>query len=112
MPYRLELPVREILTLLAQRRYTELEALTHGIRLRAPEISQAVANYGRTIVVPPIDAFQFMDVVAVETANPPRWSITMPIWTEEEGRSDLSVELTVIEEGGALRVELDDIHVL
>jgi len=112
MANRLEQPVRRVLALLAEKRYTELESLTHGVRLRAADISNAIADYGRTIIAPPDDAFRLMDVVEVKAAVPPRWSITMPVWTKEEGRSDLSVELTVIEDGGAFRVELDDIHVL
>ena len=112
MPNRFEQPVREVLTLLAEKRYSELERFTHGVRLKAADISNAVADYGRTIIAPPIDAFRLMDVVEVKAAVPPRWSITMPIWTKEEGRSDLSVELTVIDDHGVFRVELDDIHVL
>jgi hypothetical protein len=36
----------------------------------------------------------------------------MPLWTREEGRSDLSVEITLIAQNGDFRIELDDIHVL
>ena len=112
MPNRLETPVREVLALLAEKRYPELESLTCGVRMKADDISTAVADYGRTIIAPPYEAFQLMDVVEVKSTVPPRWSITVPVWTKEEGRSDLSVELTVIEDGDAFRVELDDIHVL
>ena len=112
MPNRLEQPVRQVLSLLAKRQYAELESLTEGVRLKATDIANVVADYGRTIIVPPDDAYQLMDVVEVTATLPPRWSITMPIWSKEEGRSDLSVELTVIEDGRSYRIELDDIHVL
>jgi hypothetical protein len=36
----------------------------------------------------------------------------MPLWTREEGRSDLSIAITVIADGEGFRIELDDIHVL
>ena len=36
----------------------------------------------------------------------------MPLWTKEEGRSDLSIEVTVIKETSGFKIELDDIHVL
>jgi hypothetical protein len=53
-----------------------------------------------------------MEVAAVREVKPPRWSIIMPLWTAEEGRSDLSLELTLVENGETTNVELDDIHVL
>lgn len=36
----------------------------------------------------------------------------MPLWTIEEGRSDLSLELTLVENDKTISIELDDIHVL
>jgi hypothetical protein len=36
----------------------------------------------------------------------------MSLWTVEEGRSDLSLELTVAESGDGYLIEVDDIHVL
>jgi hypothetical protein len=53
-----------------------------------------------------------MNVVEIKNAKPNRWSIAMPLWSKEEGRSDLTVEITVIEREGGELVELDDIHVL
>ena len=53
-----------------------------------------------------------MDVIEVKNAQPRRWSIAMPLWTQEEGRSDLTLEITVIEQQNDFLVELDDIHIL
>ena len=36
-----------------------------------------------------------MDIVEVMNASVPQFSIRMPLWTEEEGRSDLTMELTI-----------------
>jgi hypothetical protein len=36
----------------------------------------------------------------------------MPLWTKEEGRSDLTLELTVTMGANDTQIELDDIHVL
>lgn len=104
--------VLQVLTLLAKKQYAELEMLTQGVRLCADHIDKTVAAYGRSIVVPPDSAFEFMDVIRVTIANPSRWSVTMPIWTQEEGRSDLSIELTVIDTVDGPRIEIDDLHVL
>lgn len=103
---------RHVLTLLAEKRYGDLEQLTRGIRLGASDISNAVTGYGKTITSPPNDLFQFMDIIEVKSSLSRRWSVSIPVWTLEEGRSDLSAELTLIEDNGSLRVEFDDLHVL
>jgi hypothetical protein len=36
----------------------------------------------------------------------------VPLWTAEEGRSDLSLELSAIPIDGGHRFEIDDLHVL
>lgn len=112
MNEQLRQPVREVVQLLVTGRYAEIEALTKGVRLSAPEMVKAIRDYGRQLVVPPDEAFGLMDVVEVQNAQPPRWSITMPLWTQEEGRSDLSLELTLIGDQKAFRIEIDDLHVL
>ena len=104
--------VYEIMTLLAQGRYDDLESETHGIRLTKEQMANAISSYGRRLALPPAEAFDLMEVVAVSDAKPPRWSIVMPLWTVEEGGSDLSLGLTLVENGEAIHIELDDIHVL
>lgn len=71
-----------------------------------------ITMYNRKLTLPPDDAYKAMDIVKVQNAEPPKWSVIMPLWTKEEGRSDLSIELTIIEEHGSFQIELDDIHVL
>lgn len=112
MNEQLKEPIRQVLALLVAGKYTELETLTHGTRLSAKEMATAVADYRRTLVMPPEDGFRLMNVIEVLNARPKRWSIAMPVWTREEGRSDLTVEMTVIEQENGFSVELDDIHVL
>jgi hypothetical protein len=89
-----------------------LEKLTGGMRLDEEEIRKAVTDYGRILITPPNSAFELMDVIKVKSAETPRWSITMPLWTQEEGRSDLSMELTVTEQKDGYKIKLDDLHVL
>ncbi len=112
MNEQLRQPVGKVIELLAAGRYAEIETLTKGVRLSAQEVAKAISDYGRQLVIPPEDAFGLMDVVEIRNAQPPRWSVTMPLWTREEGRSDLSLELTLIRGQKALDIEIDDIHVL
>jgi hypothetical protein len=112
MNERLKDPVLKVIEHLVAGEFAELESLTNGRRLNAQEIGKAVTDYGRKLVLPPEDAFRLIDVVEVKNAGPRRWSVTMPLWTREEGRSDLAIEVTLIADHENLRIELDDIHVL
>jgi hypothetical protein len=49
----------------------------------------------------------------VTNATEPTWSVRFDLWTVEEGRSDLSIEMTLIDRGDRdLAVEIDNVHVL
>lgn len=52
-----------------------------------------------------------IDAVRISGSNPPAWSVTASTYTEEEGLSDLSLELTLIKAGDDFRVEIDNLHV-
>lgn len=112
MNEQLKESVRQVITLLVAAKYAELETLTHGVRLKAKDMATAVTNYGRKLILPPDDSLGLMNVVEVKNARPRQWSIAMPLWTEEEGRSDLTMEMTLIEQQNGFAIELDDVHVL
>jgi hypothetical protein len=98
---------------LARRDYSAFCGSARRSRLTSQEVDAAVREYGRTVIAPPADAFRLLDVVAVTDSIPPRWSVVVPLWTEQEGRSDLSLEITVEETNGPdYAVEIDDLHVL
>ena len=109
---QLRKPVRRVIELLTVGKYAEVEALTNGNRLKEADMAKAIGDYGRHLVLPPDSAFALMDVVEVRDATPRQWSVTMPLWTREEGRSDLSIAVTLIARERGFTVELDDIHVL
>lgn len=99
--------------MLVDRDYEGLERLTNSMRLTAEEIAQAVEDYGATLVMPPPTVFNELDVVEVENVKPRTWSVRHDLWAAGEGKSDLSLELTVREsEDDGYVVELDGIHVL
>ena len=109
---RIRRTVEELSRLLASADYREIETLTSGTRLSSEEIAGVIAEYGRTVIIPPTEAYDYLDTIEVAGAATRTWSVTMPLWTAEEGRSDLSMELTLLELfDGTLRVELDNLHV-
>lgn len=105
--------VIKIVQLLSTCDYDAIVEYTNGVRLPADEIRYAVEEYGRTVILPPATVFEELDVIEVVDANPGEWSVRCPLWTKEEGRSDLTLELSLIDlSNGKLRVEVDNLIVL
>ena len=105
--------VRRVASLLAHGDYDALERLSRGKRLTAAELKQAVQEYGRTLVMPPDEAFERLDVVDVDAFSPKRHGVRLDLWTAQEGRSDLTLEITITDTGPeSYDVQIDDLHVL
>lgn len=110
---KIERTVRQVVSLLVDGEYEKLAWLTNNTRLRAEHIRDAVSEYPGTLVMPPESAFNRIDMIAIKGPPPPQWSIRFDLWTLEGSRSDLSIEMTLIDSNGELAaIELDDIHVL
>jgi hypothetical protein len=78
------------------------------------DLSMWIRNYGdrgATIVPLPDEAWAEADAWPVD-ARPGQWRVVLPLWTREEGMSDLSLEATVSESPGGVMVVIEDIHVL
>jgi hypothetical protein len=92
---RLTTTTRRVIELLVAGEYEAIEQLSNSCRLTAKEIRSAVEEYGERLCVPPRDQFEELDVVEVAASNPKRWSVRIDLWSVREGRSDLSLELTL-----------------
>lgn len=106
--------IRTTLGILVNGEYDTLAAMTSGRRLSGAEIRDAVRSYGRTLVSPPGDGLpDDLELLDVEGNGPRRVTATMSLYTAEEGRSDLSLELLLTEVAAGLwTVQIDNIHVL
>src|SRR5687767_10921672 len=110
---QLKAAVRQVVSILVQEDYESLERLTNGVRLTAEEMAEGVREYGGSLILPPEDIFENLDVVEVEGAQPRKWSVNVDLWTAEEGQSDLTLGLTLRESGREIfDVEIDNLHVL
>lgn len=113
MRYPFEPAVRQLVALLVRQDYAGVEASSAGERLTAAELREAVSEYGATLVEPPTPEQAPLDVVEIVGTMERSWSVNVPMWSAEEGRSDLTLELTVTERpGGDFALEVDDLHVL
>jgi hypothetical protein len=105
--------VRNITVLLIRGEYARLEALCQGVRLGAADLARAVSDYGRTLSLPPEGRDPPLGVVEVIGSGPRRWAVDVPLWSLQEGPSDLTLQLHLTEQSsGAFSVEIDDLHVL
>jgi hypothetical protein len=110
---RLKATIAQLLRWLVARDYQALETYTQGVRLSARALHQAVETYGRRLVMPPDGALDALDAIEINGSTPRAWSVRVDLWTSEEGRSDLSLECTLIDSGkDLLAVEIDNLHVL
>jgi hypothetical protein len=113
-----EVPPREVvrdgLRLLSRRLatgdYEGLCADGSAYRQRPEWLRSAVQQYGRTLTELPDEAFELMEFGAI-TARPGLFWLVQPLWTVEEGRSDLDLIGGVAREVGGWRVYLDDLRV-
>lgn len=103
----------QLIARLAAGKYEELIHFAPQSRVSAQEIESAVKQYGRHLIPMPSSAHKLIDYVAIHNAVPPKWSIVVPLFTEEEGRSDLTLELSMAEVNpDKYELQIDDIHVL
>jgi hypothetical protein len=103
--------IRNLVADLSGGRFEELEADGRGGRLTAAELRSAIHDYGRTLVPLPDEAASMIDIHPNQV-NPKNCFLDVPLWTAEEGRSDLTLSLVAIEEGNDYRLEISDLHVL
>jgi len=109
-PSEIDVTARHLHELLAGRKYAEMELMSGGRRLTADQLAESIRDYGCSVARPPEDLQ--LDVVKVETA-PDTWSVNVSIFTTEEGRSDLTLEVTMTKTAEPLcKVEIDGLHVL
>jgi hypothetical protein len=81
-------------------------------RLPPAQIRWAIDTYGRTLVPIPPEGWNLIDIVAIRPSAGGGWSVRLPLWTAEEGRSDLEVQATIrIDGDGHEMLSLDDILV-
>jgi hypothetical protein len=103
---------RELVDRLVHEDYESVVQRCAKSRLTSDDLRTVIHDYGRKLVSPPNDAYRKLDIKRVRSATVPTWSVRAPLWTENEGLSDLTLELTIALGRGEPSVELDDLHAL
>lgn len=102
--------IRAIVSDIAKGDYRKLEAEAKNGRVSVADLRRTVEEYGYTIVPLPYNAFELAEAYYVESEN--RIDIFLPLWSAEEGRSDLTLSLSCHSAEEGLTVQIADLRVL
>ena len=111
MNTKLKHEIGRLIADLVAGRYAEIAADGRAGRLSEDEIRTAVHKYGKTLVPLPDEGWELADEYPQVDA-PNTTALDVPLWTKEEGRSDLTLSLTTTKEAETYVVHIDDLHVL
>ena len=103
--------IRRLVRDIAEGRLDEVERDGRAGRCTAADLKCVIAEYGRTLLPLPDEAFEFGHVHEYEN-DPDGCFVDVDLWTSEEGRSDLTLSLEARKEADGYRVEISDLHVL
>ena len=106
--------IRLVMGLLVQGAYGALADISSPARNRLdPEdIARTIADYPGKLRLP-AETELLYDVVEIQDSRPRRFSVDAPVFTIEEGRSDLTLRMVVTEqEGDGFEVEFYDVWVM
>ena len=104
--------IRSIVYCLVTRQFHLLEEDGRIGRLTKAELAEGIDEYGRTLTELPEQAWDFGDTFELQ-GNVNAWTVDVNLWTEEEGRSDLTLSLAIFKLGdGSIFAKIEDLHVL
>lgn len=103
----------EIMRLLLDGKYKQVEQLTNGQRYPAIELKNAMESHYEVLAMPPQDEISRMSIIKINDSNEESFATVVDFWTDKNEPSDLSLECTFIrDEDGALFARIDNLHVM
>jgi hypothetical protein len=103
--------VIDLLVLLADGDYESIMERCGYSLMDDYDLQTAVADYGRKVVAPPAD-YAFMRACELRARAVPTWHVEADVWTEDEGRSDLTLEMTIEFETTGPVIGINNLHAL
>lgn len=85
--------VLSILSQLAEGEYQGMANLSGRDGFSAERIRHAIESYGHTLIEPPHEALQNIVISEVVDADERQYRAVTPLWTKQEGKSRLHLEL-------------------
>ena len=112
IPEKLRPALNELVNELINGNYEKLEADGRAGRLTAHDLKNRLTEYRRTFIPLPDAAFDQGEMYTLIDGDGKSRGVDLDLWTMEEGRSDLTLQLTVRDTGTAIVLQIDDLHVL
>jgi hypothetical protein len=105
--------VRAIVDLLVKRDFETLEFAASPANRKPADLKAAIEDYGRTLVAPDDTWWSTVETTPINSSAGGGLHVAAPVWTAEEGRSDLTLELRLKPDtAGRQVIEVLDLHLL
>ena len=102
--------IERIVLNISNNNFTEIEKNKENGKISIEDLKRVINDYGSSIIPLPSNAYDIAETYFIEREN--KIDVYMPIWTKEEGRSDLTLFVSCFEKNGTPFVEINDLHVL
>jgi hypothetical protein len=102
--------IEEIVNNISLNNYKAIEDKGQNGKVDIKDLERVIKEYGCTIIPLPEKAFSKAEVYKMKDES--RLDVYIPLWTEEEGRSDLTLSLSCYYNGNNNKVEINDLEVL
>ena len=99
--------IQNYVACLANKDYQATQELTLSDSVPVQDIQRRMEEYGNEIIPLPTNAF---DLAQVYQVTDKQIDIFLPLWSREEGRSDLTLCLSCIKEEN--KIKINDLEVL
>ena len=91
--------------------YSALELDGRAGSIPAQALHEMIGEYGRTLVSIPEEGWGLIEEYPIG-ADSTEIGLDVPLWSAEEGRSDLTLLVTATRDGDDWKLQIDDLRVL
>ncbi len=102
--------IKNIVYLISLKKYKEIESKKYNGRVQVSDLERVINEYGCEIIPLPDSAIDLSESYFIESNN--SLDVYLPLWTKEEGRSDLTLSVSCYIKDNKPFVEIDDLRVL
>ena len=102
--------IKNLVMDLSNKNYKKIETEKINGRANIMDLEIILREYGKTIIPLPEEVFKIANIYNIEKEN--RIDIYIPLWTKEEGRSDLTLSIICFLENNNPIIEINDLEVL
>ncbi|MFJ8461722.1 hypothetical protein ACIQ57_21730 [Lysinibacillus xylanilyticus] len=102
--------ISETIADLSKENYNKIEEDGRLGRINIDDLKRVITEYGCEIIPLPDRAFNLAEIYYIAAGK--RLDIYLPLWTKEEGRSDLTLSFSGQRNNNQLKIEFNDLRVL